>query len=175
MYGITELANTFGLSRSTLLYYHRIGLLSPKARTRSNYRKYSEEDRRKLEAICTYRQAGLSLEDIQTLLSSEQDRTTVILQRRLHSLGEEIRQLQGKQRLLADMLQVKARGWQATAVDKTAWVTMLRAAGMSDAAMDAWHREFEQRAPEAHHDFLLSLGITEAEVRLIREHARIAD
>jgi DNA-binding transcriptional MerR regulator len=29
MYHITQLARQFGLSRSTLLYYDRIGLLSP--------------------------------------------------------------------------------------------------------------------------------------------------
>jgi hypothetical protein len=28
--------------------------------------------------------------------------------------------------------------------------------------MCRWHAEFEKRAPEAHHQFLLGLGITEA-------------
>jgi DNA-binding transcriptional MerR regulator len=174
MYSITELASAFGLSRSTLLYYHRIGLLAPSARTRSNYRKYSEEDRKKLEAICLYRHVGLSLKDIQTLLAAAQDETTAILQRRLKRLGEETRELQDQQRLLADMLQLKARGWQTAPVNKDVWVAMLRAAGMSDAAMDAWHREFELRAPEAHHEFLLSLGITETEVAQIRTRSRVA-
>ena len=174
MYSITELARAFGLSRSTLLYYHRIGLLAPSARTRSNYRRYSAEDRGRLETICTYRRVGLSLEDIKTLLATAQDETTEVLQRRLRNLGEEVLALQAQQRLLTEMLQVKALGWQAATVDKTAWVTMLRAAGMSDTAMDAWHREFELRAPEAHHSFLLSLGITELEVLLIREQSRIA-
>jgi hypothetical protein len=40
---------------------------------------------------------------------------------------------------------------------------------MDDDAMLRWHAEFEQRAPEAHHAFLLSLGIEEQEVTLIRE------
>lgn len=171
MYRITELAQRFGLSRSTLLYYHRIGLLSPSVRTGANYRLYSEQDRERLEAICAYRQRGLAIEDIRTLLSRP-DATTVILQRRLLSLDEEIRGLQAKQRLLADMLQVKARGWEAATVDKATWVAILQAAGMSDEAMDAWHREFEQRAPQAHHTFLLSLGISEEEAAKIREYAR---
>jgi DNA-binding transcriptional MerR regulator len=172
MYSITKLAGTCGLSRSTLLYYHRIGLLSPSARTRSNYRQYSEADRERLEAICIYRQAGLGLEDIRTLLSGGPDRTAEILQRRLSALAEEIRACQGQQRLLAEMLQVKARGWHPVQVDKAAWVGMLRAAGMSEAAMDAWHREFEGLAPEAHQAFLLSLGISEAEAGAIRARAR---
>lgn len=171
MYRITELAQRFGLSRSTLLYYHRIGLLSPSVRTGANYRLYSEQDRERLEAICAYRQRGLAIEDIRALLARP-DATTTILQRRLLSLDEEIRGLQAKQRLLADMLQVKARGWKPATVDKATWVAILRAAGMNDEAMDAWHREFEQRAPEAHHGFLLSLGISEDEAAKIRGHAR---
>jgi len=45
MYRIRELAGLFGLSRSTLLYYDRIGLLSPSARSESGYRLYSAADR----------------------------------------------------------------------------------------------------------------------------------
>ncbi len=170
MYRITELGRLFGLSRSTLLYYDRIGLLNPTGRSRANYRSYSEQDRSRLEAICTYRQRGLAIEDIRSLLSRP-DATTDILRRRLLELDGEISALQAKQRLLADMLQVKARGWEAVRVDKATWVAMLRAAGMSEAAMDAWHREFESRAPEAHLDFLLSLGISEEEASAIRAHA----
>lgn len=170
MFAISELASAFGLSRSALLYYDRIGLLSPSARTRSNYRRYSQGDRARLEAICTYRQAGLGLEDIRALLARPQDGIPEILRKRLHSLGEEILQLQAQQRLLAGMLQAQARG--LVTVDKVAWVAMLRAAGMGEEAMDAWHREFERRAPEAHQAFLLSLGITEEEAQRIRAHSR---
>jgi SAM-dependent methyltransferase len=48
------------------------------------------------------------------------------------------------------------------------FVAMLRAAGMDDAAMKKLHVEFEKREPEAHHAFLLSLGISEKEALLIR-------
>ena len=78
---------------------------------------------------------------------------------------ESSRNSEARRRLLADMLQVKARGWQVVDLDKATWVAILRAAGMNEAAMDAWHREFEQRAPEAHHAFLLSLGLPEEEAR----------
>jgi MerR family transcriptional regulator, thiopeptide resistance regulator len=172
MYRISELARLFGLSRSTLLYYHRLGLLPPSARDRSNYRRYSEDDRNRLETICTYRRAGLSLEDIRTLQEGSQDGISAILEHRLRELNMEVQALRAKQQLLADMLQVKARGWQVVDLDKATWVAMLRAAGMNEAAMDAWHREFELRAPEAHQAFLLSLGITEGEARQIRKLAQ---
>src|SRR5262245_19662656 len=51
-YSISRLARAFGLSRSTLLYYDRIGLLAPSGRTGSGYRSYSEKDYRQLERIC---------------------------------------------------------------------------------------------------------------------------
>jgi len=172
MYCITELAESFGLSRSTLLYYHRIGLLAPSARSRANYRRYSEADRLRLRTICGYRRLGLSLADIRTLLGPGQEGSTRILERRLRELEGEIQELQDRQRLLADMLQVKARGWRGALVDKATWVGILRAAGLDDEAMDAWHREFEQRAPEAHQAFLRSLGMTTEEIRRIREQAR---
>lgn len=173
MHRITELGREFGLSRSTLLYYDRLGLFSPTRRDRAGGRRYSELDRERLARICRYRQAGLSLKDIRSLLRLETagDAREDLLQQRLQSLGDEIRALQAKQRLVAQMLHLKASGWRWAALDKTAWVEMFQAAGMDDEAMDAWHREFEARAPEAHEEFLVSLGIGPAERNGIRQAA----
>jgi DNA-binding transcriptional MerR regulator len=169
MYRIIQLARHCGLSRSTLLYYDRIGLLKPSGRTEAGYRLYSPEDRARLDAICSYRRAGLTIEDIQAVLAVEGDGTVSVLRRRLERIAEEIHSLQLKQRVLAGMLTAHAAGSVPEPVDKELWVGMLRAAGMDDDAMLRWHTEFEQRAPEAHHAFLLSLGIEEQEVNLIRE------
>lgn len=43
MYRISELALKVGLSRSTLLYYEKLGLISSK-RQANGYRTYSEHD-----------------------------------------------------------------------------------------------------------------------------------
>ena len=51
MFLITELAREFGLSRSTLLYYNRIGLLRPAGRSMAGYRLYSTKDRDTLALI----------------------------------------------------------------------------------------------------------------------------
>jgi len=168
MFRISELARQFGLSRSTLLYYHRIGLLTPSGRSGSGYRLYSSSDRERLEAICSFRQAGLGIEDIRSILSAVGDDTTAIMQQRLRSVGKEIRSLQASQRLLAGMLRLQGQGGPESAVDKEMFVGLLRTAGMDDEAMRRLHAEFEQRAPEAHHNFLLMLGIPEIEINLIR-------
>ena len=68
MLTIGQLARRFELSRSTLLYYDSIGLLSPSGRSRANYRLYSDDDVRRMEAIAGYRRAGLPLADIARLL-----------------------------------------------------------------------------------------------------------
>lgn len=162
----------FGLSRSTLLYYDRIGLLMPSGRSEAGYRLYSKKNMDQMSTIQSFRQAGLTIEDIGRVLSREEGDQGEILQRRMRELGEEIRSLQTQQRLLGRMLQVESRGELPAAVDKQAWIEMLRAAGMDDDAMTKWHSEFEQRAPEAHHQFLLALGISEDEANIIRTRAR---
>ena len=88
-YTISKLARMFGLSRSALLYYDRIGLLPPSGRTGAGYRCYSEDDRERLEQICAYRQAGLTIEDIQTL-QQEQKPGISVLRQRLQAIGREI-------------------------------------------------------------------------------------
>ncbi len=171
MFLITELARHFGLSRSTLLYYDHIGLLTPSGRSEAGYRLYSPDDRDKLATVCSFRQAGLTIEDIRRVLSMEKDANSVVLQRRMRELGDEIRTLQTQQHLLGKMLQVQSLGELPVTVDKQAWIEMLRAAGMDEAAMSRWHTEFERRAPEAHHQFLLSLGISEDEAGYIRKRS----
>jgi DNA-binding transcriptional MerR regulator len=166
---ISKIARQYGLSRSTLLYYDRIGLLPPSGRTASGYRYYSDKDHKRLERICFYRQAGLSLEDIREILFSRRKPLAKVFESRLRELGEEVRDLKNKQRLLTGMLKSLASGGSPVKVDKAMWVEMLRAAGMDDEAMSRWHAEFEQRAPEEHHEFLLTLGIPEKEVREIRK------
>jgi DNA-binding transcriptional MerR regulator len=169
MYRISRLAREFGLSRSTLLYYDRIGLLRPSGRTGSGHRVYSRDDRIRLDTICMYRRAGLTIKDIGALLSRKgDDDTEAVLKRRLTALGNEIRAMQSRQRLLARMLRISAEGGPRGGVDRDAWVAMLRVAGMDDDAMNRWHAEFERRSPEAHHRFLASLGMDDREVLLVR-------
>jgi DNA-binding transcriptional MerR regulator len=168
MYRISQLARQFDLSRSTLLYYDRIGLLSPSERNEAGYRLYAPADRERLASICSCRQAGLGIEDISAILSESGNTTVEVLKQRLMAVGEEIHALQTKQRLLAGMLRLQGQGGPLGAVDKEMFVELLRAAGMDDDAMRQLHIEFERRAPEAHYAFLLSLGISEQEAQMIQ-------
>ena len=68
-----------------------------------------------------------------------------MLEKRLKDLGEEILALQNQQRLIAAMLQNLTNNVHSPVVDKTLWVQMLETAGMDEAAMRAWHADFERR------------------------------
>jgi MerR family transcriptional regulator, thiopeptide resistance regulator len=171
-YSISILGRAFGLSRSTLLYYDRVGLLPPSGRTGSGYRTYTHKDHRRLERICYFREAGLTLKEIRTVLSSGGKPGARLLEKRMRESAEGILSLRNQQRLLAGMLSRIASGSPPPAVDKQLWVEMLRAAGMDQQAMNRWHSEFERRAPEAHNEFLGSLGIPQEEVVRIRRWSR---
>lgn len=173
MLTIGTLARRAHLSRSTLLYYSRIGLLRPRGRSRSNYRLYSTADEERLAQICTYRQAGLSLREIKELLDGR-GKTVRILERRLEQLNGEIARYRDQQRVVLGLLRNRARFHKTRTLDKKRWVELLRATGLTDEDMQRWHVEFERMSPEAHQDFLESLGIPPDEVNDIRTWSRDA-
>jgi DNA-binding transcriptional MerR regulator len=171
-YAISELARVCGLSRSTLLYYDRLGLLPAAGRTFSGYRYYTGKDLQRLKRIGYFREAGLSLKEIRSVLSSGGKPGARLLEKRLHETAEGIVGLKNQQRLLAGMLRGVASGERPRCVDKQMWVEILKAAGMDENAMRRWHGEFERRAPEGHQEFLLSLGIPDKEVEQVRALSR---
>ena len=171
-YSISQIARSCGLSRSTLLYYDRSGLLRPSGRTGSGYRFYTQADQRRLERIRYFREAGLTLKEIRAVLTSGGKPGTKLLEKRMRETAEQIVGLKNQQRLLAGMLRQVATGRLPASVDKKLWVAMLRAAGMDQSAMERWHTEFERRAPDGHNAFLLSLGIPPVEAARIRRLSR---
>jgi DNA-binding transcriptional MerR regulator len=170
-YTISVIGRAFGLSRSTLLYYDKMGLLKPSGRTAAGYRVYTRKDYRTLDRIVGYRKAGLALEEIRALLSIKGTPPLKILEQRFHEIGEQIKELYSQQHLLSALMGRIAKTKSTQKVDKAMWVEMLRSAGMDEKGMTAWHAEFEKRAPQAHYEFLLSLGISEMETQEIRRWA----
>ena len=166
-YRISELARRFGLSRSTLLYYDRLGLLRPSGRSQADYRQYSEDDLSRLERICFFRRAGLSLAEIALLLKNAGSDHSA-LEKRLREISHEIAALKAQQRLIAGTLKTVASGPEASGLDKNLWLNLQKACGFDEAALKNWHIEFERRAPEAHQAFLLSLGLSEKEAIQVR-------
>lgn len=170
---ITAFARRFNLSRSTLLYYDRIGLLKPSGQSARGYRLYSEADARRMQRIEIFRKAGLALNAIMEILDSSADgHIEQALEQRLASLGREMAELKAQQDLVVQLLKRRGRQLDHVAVDVEQWVKMLEEAGMDQAARHRWHVAFERDRPEAHQAFLESLGLSEQEVKEIRTLSR---
>lgn len=168
MHTVGHLAKLFGLSRSTLLYYDEIGLLSPSARSASNYRLYSDDDIRRMKRINIYREAGLPLEVISKLLQDDSHSVSTVLERHLLELNQEIARLRHQQHVIANLLGDAQVLQGSRSLTKDQWVALLASTGMSEDGMCKWHAEFERNFPEAHQDFLESLGIPKEEIAMIR-------
>lgn len=174
MITVIQLARRCGLSRSTILYYESIRLLRPALRTRSNYRAYGPKDLERLEQICVYRNAGLSLSDIRAILDPAESNASAVLKRRLKELDSEIETLRGHQRAILSLLRNKSAFGRRKVITKEKWVSIMKASGFSEADMHRWHAEFERSAPEEHQEFLTFLHIPNEEIRSIREWSRKA-
>ncbi|MGE5647776.1 MAG: MerR family transcriptional regulator [Acidobacteriota bacterium] len=172
MLTISKLARRCGLSRSTLLYYESIGLLKPAPRTAARYRAYGEKDARRLEQICVYRAAGLTLEDIRAILDRPENDAGSILKRRLAELSVEIERLRSHQRAILRLLNVENSVWRMQMVTKEKLVSIMKASGLTEEDMRKFHAEFERSAPEEHQEFLEFLKIPKEEIRTIREASR---
>ena len=175
MHTIGQIGKRFGLSRSTLLYYDAIGLLSPSGRSEANYRLYTDSDMRRMEQIKTFRDTGLPLSAIKDLLQPDQSLPSVILAQRLQSINGEIEQLRQQQRIIVRLLGPAHAFADSRTMDKARWVSILESTGLDEDGMSKWHAEFERSAPQAHQDFLESIGIEPEEIALIRERSREYD
>ena len=169
---ISTLARECGLSRSTLLYYESIGLLPSPDRTRGNYRAYAEADLERLRRIRRYRNVGLSLEAIRTLLDQPRSAAAGVLERRLVEIDGEIETLRGHQRAILRLLRRGRSLDRSEAMTKEKWVAVMRRAGFTEDDMGRWHAEFERSAPGEHQEFLEFLHLEPREIARIRAASR---
>jgi DNA-binding transcriptional MerR regulator len=169
---VTTLARACGLSRTTVLYYESVGLLKSARRSTGNYRLYGPKELERLRQIRVFRGAGLTLDDIRSLLENTANNAAGVLKRRLAELSLEIEKLREHQRAIARLLKDTDQLRRYSMVTKDKWVQVMRAAGFTDEDMHRWHAQFEKSAPEEHQEFLDFLHIPAEEARTIREWSR---
>jgi DNA-binding transcriptional MerR regulator len=66
---IEEAAERTGISRHTLRYYERIGLLAPVGRTASGHRRYTDDDLGGIIFLTLLRETGMPIEDMQRFMT----------------------------------------------------------------------------------------------------------
>jgi len=169
MLTIGQVAEKYSLSRSTLIYYDAIGVLTPSGRSESNYRLYSDSDLKKMDRIQLFRSAGLSLDAIGLLLDKDTGGLDSALEQRLTSINGEIQGLRDQQKVILKILENENFERHSRVITKETWVSILKAAGLDEDGRKNWHIEFEKTSPEGHQDFLESLGLEKDEIVKIRE------
>lgn len=134
MVTISELATSVGLSRSTLLYYEKLGLLKGK-RQANGYRVYSDADRQRLILLQQLQAGALSLKECQACLDGKIDQD--LLRQRFEALRSE---LENKTRSLS-----------------------LLAALLGEGSLREWYESIEQQAPDLHRQWLITQGFSSDE------------
>jgi DNA-binding transcriptional MerR regulator len=134
-------------------------------------RPNGERDLQRLQQICAYRHAGLTLDDIRAILDRRESDAAAVLKRRLGALDGEIEMRRAHQRAILKLLKNDSIG-RNKMITKEKWVSIMKASGMTEADMHCWHAEFERAAPEEHREFLEYLHIPAAEIRTIRDWSK---
>ncbi len=168
MFTVTQLARKCGISRATILYYEREGLLTPAHRSDNGYRWYGDREIERLEAIVSYRSYGIPVVNIGNLLDRKEGMSqSQILRDHFSKLEKEINLLRKQQKAIVALLQEPTL-LEENMVTKDRWVEIMKASGFDEAAMRTWHQKFEEMEPEEHQTFLESLGIDAEEIKVIR-------
>lgn len=96
--GIGAIAKRAGVGIDTVRYYERAGLLDPKQRLTSGYRRYSDDEVVRLRFIRRAQALGFSLKEIQELLTLSSQRDVARVKRtaetRLKDINARIAELQ---------------------------------------------------------------------------------
>jgi DNA-binding transcriptional MerR regulator len=170
---ISQLAKKHGLSRSTLLYYDRIGLLKPCGRLNHNYRHYTEKDDRRLRQVRLYRQTGLPLSEIRDILRRPRKDLAAALERQLYEVLTEMETLRTRQRVIVELLKRRHLLDRVGNMSREKWVQLLRDSGFAEKDLSRWHRDFERTDPSYHQRFLEFLGIPADEITALRASSRV--
>ncbi|WP_061018899.1 MerR family transcriptional regulator [Vibrio splendidus] len=172
MQSIKQFCEQLGVSRTTVLYYERQGLIAPASRTSSGYRLYGASEIETFKVIHAYRSYGISVSEIKELMQQSQgkDRDEVLRQQ-FAALDIEIKKLRQQQHSILTLLQEPELLNQGQ-LTKKRWTEILRESGMNDEDMLNWHKQFEKMEPLGHLKFLLSLNIDDDEIEQIRMASR---
>ena len=97
---IGQLADQTGLSRDTIRYYEKYGLLEVEIRRENNYKEYSPENVRILNAVNRLKKHGYTLSEIKEYISLFRNQTVSckatapLIEHKLEVLDEKIAELE---------------------------------------------------------------------------------
>jgi MerR family transcriptional regulator, thiopeptide resistance regulator len=104
MFTVKQLSKMAGITRRTLHYYDKIGLLKPSQVGENSYRYYDEESLLQLQQILLYREMGMPLENIKSILGRHDFDVLSALEGHKEELRKRIAQLERLMRTVDDTI-----------------------------------------------------------------------
>lgn len=173
MITVGKAAKMLGISRTALLYYEHIGLISPAKRADNGYRLYSHDDIKRFNVIVNLRGGGITLKDISKYLDDQVSHVSSLLLKRLSELNKQIKSIKDQQAVIIKLLD--SHDIKSQRINKDIWQAILRDAGVDNETMHKWHLSFERQSPEQHMNLLRTLGFSEEEIIQFKNEYEIAD
>lgn len=106
---VKEVSACTGVSIRALHHYDAIGLLKPTQITDAGYRLYDQAALERLRMVQVYRELGLSLKEIGTLLDASDHERNRILERQIGRMQEKVQKLQDRISLAKGILVIGAK------------------------------------------------------------------
>ena len=107
MASIGSIAKATGISVETIRYYEKQGLIKPAQRRANGYRDYSSETIHRIHFVLNAKQAGLTLKEINELLSlsteSSSGSVKILIESKLDEINEKLQSLIKIQRTLQEL------------------------------------------------------------------------
>jgi DNA-binding transcriptional MerR regulator len=109
-----DLSRLTGVSADTLRHYERLGILPPSPRTNGGYRIYSDAAVERVRLVQRTLQLGFSLAELSDILRTRDNgavpchRVLTLTEEKLHSLGQQIEELQRTQNYMRKLV----RDWR---------------------------------------------------------------
>lgn len=105
LYSVSDICYLTGVTRKTLFYYDKIGLLEPSLRQGiQKHKMYDENQRRRLDVILKYRNAGMTILEVKSLLDDPQVNRKEIFENALKRLNEEYEQKKEQIEVLKELM-----------------------------------------------------------------------
>lgn len=90
LYSVGEVCSLMHVTRKTLFYYDRIGLLKPTERaTSQQYKLYDAGQLNRLNQILIYRNAGLTIQEVRSILDDENSDHLKVMENAMERLEKE--------------------------------------------------------------------------------------
>ncbi|MFE4605234.1 MerR family transcriptional regulator [Kitasatospora indigofera] len=117
-YSVGQVAGVAGVTVRTLHHYDEIGLLSPRGRTASGYRRYEDADLDRLQQVLFYRELGFPLEEIAAILDDGSVSPAEHLRRQHQLLTTRIGHLQDLAAAVERAMEAERMGHRLTPEEK---------------------------------------------------------